>query len=134
MTILAQVAEFPYSAAYREELRAAGEDTEAVMSAVYDGVFVRDVSAWCAAVLAMHDTQKHRRLIDGLLSGAEDPMDAYDAVDAAVSAALDGARRNASRRAPPGVVLRNPPRSPLVRTPQYAEPRLQRPRLPGRRR
>jgi len=120
MTILAQVAEFPYSAEYREELRAAGEDTEAVMSAVYDGVFVRDISAWCAAVLAMHDTQRHRRLIDGLLSGEEDPMDAYDDVDAAVSAALGEARRNGSRRAlrpTPGHELaphrghrRNPPR------------------------
>lgn len=121
MTLLAQVAEFPYSAEYREELRAAGEDTEAVMSAAYDGVFLNDLSSWCAAVLAMHDTRKHRRLIDGLLSGDEDPMDAYDEVDAAVSAALGEARRNGPQRRT--VVLRNAPRSrALSRTAQHAPP------------
>lgn len=98
MTLLAHVAEFPYSASYRQELLDAGEDVESVMSAAFDGMFVRDLPAWCAAVLAMHEERWHRRLIDGLLTGAVHPLDAYDEVDAAVGLAMGSpARKNAGR-------------------------------------
>jgi hypothetical protein len=115
MTLLAHVAEFPYSAAYRQELAEAGEDVEAVMSAAYDGTFVRDLSAWCAAVLMMD--RRHRKLADDLLSGEAHPMEVYDEVDAAVGKALGPFRRNGRlklnpRRLPPAPVVEVMPPGP----------------------